>query len=195
MLEHLEAIRSKLPKLADTLTPAFIAAIFAVSRSLAEMPIINSRWSDGGIVMSHDVHVGVEVNTGRGRRVPVIPYTDRLTLFELADAMNHAIRDGDGGQADAPRGTFTVGDGGAAGSVLSRPVLHDGQAGIYHFGLVRRVPSVVGDAITVRSVCDASFAFDHRVMDGATSARFQNLVKSRLETFEVDSEGRVHATA
>jgi 2-oxoisovalerate dehydrogenase E2 component (dihydrolipoyl transacylase) len=121
--------------------------------------------------------------------VPVVKNADHLSLIQLAMALTSAGQRAAVGTASfvSERGTFTVGNSGAFGSVLSRPMLHDGQAAIYHFGAIRKVPFVTDDGIATRAVCFASMAFDHRVMDGGTSSRFQNLVKSRLESWTPDS--------
>jgi 2-oxoisovalerate dehydrogenase E2 component (dihydrolipoyl transacylase) len=109
----------------------------------------------------------------------------RLSLAQLAGALISATQRAAAAPASvaSEHGTFTVGNSGAYGSVLSRPLLHDGQAAIYHFGKIRKIPFLTEDGIAIRDVCFASLAFDHRVMDGGTSSRFQNLVKSGLESW------------
>jgi pyruvate/2-oxoglutarate dehydrogenase complex dihydrolipoamide acyltransferase (E2) component len=47
------------------------------------------------------------------------------------------------------------------------------------------VPRIVGKAIAIREVSYASLAFDHRILDGSTSSRFQNLVKSKVESWRL----------
>jgi pyruvate/2-oxoglutarate dehydrogenase complex dihydrolipoamide acyltransferase (E2) component len=178
-------LAADLPALPPDLPTTFVIAVQVICRALVEVPILNSRWSDDGIHVAKNIDIGLEIVTGRGRVVPVVKDADRLSLAELAGALKSAMRRAAEGPESvvSERGTFTVGNSGAHGSVLSRPMLHDGQAAIYHFGTIRRVPFVTQDGIAIRDVCFASMAFDHRVMDGGTSSRFQNLVKSGLESW------------
>jgi 2-oxoisovalerate dehydrogenase E2 component (dihydrolipoyl transacylase) len=178
-----------LEALPSALTTPFVIAVQVICRALIEFPILNSRWTDDGILVAKSIDIGLEVATGRGRVVPVVKNADHLSLIELAMALTSATQRAAVGTASfvSERGTFTVGNSGAFGSVLSRPMLHDGQAAIYHFGAIRKVPFVTDDGIATRAVCFASMAFDHRVMDGGTSSRFQNLVKSRLESWTPDN--------
>jgi 2-oxoisovalerate dehydrogenase E2 component (dihydrolipoyl transacylase) len=174
-----------LPALPPTLPGTFVIAVQVICRTLAKVPVLNSRWSDEGIRVGQHIDIGLEIATGRGRVVPVVKDADRLSLAELAGALISATQRAAAGPESvvAEQGTFTVGNSGAYGSVLSRPLIHDGQAAIYHFGTIRKVPFAVDDGIAIRAVCFGSMAFDHRVMDGGTSSRFQNLVKSGLETW------------
>jgi 2-oxoisovalerate dehydrogenase E2 component (dihydrolipoyl transacylase) len=180
-----EQLGTGLPALSPALPAAFVVAVQVISRALAELPILNSRWSDEGIRVARNIDIGLEIATGRGRVVPVVKNADRLSLAQLAGALMSAAQRATAapGSVASERGTFTVGNSGAYGSVLSRPMLHDGQAAIYHFGKIRKVPFVTEDGLAIRSMCFASMAFDHRVMDGGTSSRFQNLVKSGLESW------------
>ena len=169
----------------EVIPAVFVAVVSAVCAALREVPMLNSRWTDGGIRVFKNIDVGIELPTGRGGRVvPVVRDADRLSLDELGSALLAAARRG-----LSEEGTFTVGYSGAYGSTQSRPLLHDGQAGIYHFGRVRQMPRIAGDAITVRSVAYGSLAFDHRILDGSTSSRFQNLVKTRLESWAPENPG------
>jgi len=119
----------------------------------------------------------------------VVKDASRLSLAQLAGALISATQRAAAAPASvaSEHATFTVGNSGAYGSILSRPLLHDGQAAIYHFGKIRKVPFVIEDGIAIRTLCFASMAFDHRVMDGGTSSRFQNLVKSGLESWTPES--------
>ena len=187
--ELLDQSAVDVPALPPALAAPFVIAVQVICRALVEFPILNSRWTDDGIRVAKNIDIGLETATGRGRVVPVVKDADRLSLMELAKALTLAAERAAVGTASfvAEQGTFTVGNSGAYGSVLSRPMLHDGQAAIYHFGAIRRVPFVTDDGVAKRAVCFASMAFDHRVMDGGTSSRFQNLVKSGLESWAPDN--------
>lgn len=179
------------PQLPSEIPPAFVAWARVVCQALGEVPMLNSRWTDDGIRVFSFINLGLEVPTGHGRAVPVIKDAAALALPELAAALADASRRALGGYlapGECEGGTFTIGFAGRHGSMLSRPLLHDGQAGIYHFGAVRTAARIVEDRIAIRYVCNASLAFDHRILDGSTSSRFQNLVKAKLESWRNAAE-------
>jgi pyruvate dehydrogenase E2 component (dihydrolipoamide acetyltransferase) len=182
----LTRVLAELPHLPSRLPTAFVVWVHIVCEALLEVPLLNSRWTDGGIRVFNFINIGFEVPTGRGRLVPVIKDAGRLALPDLASSLADASQRAAAGYlspADCEHGTFTVGFGGDYGATLSRPLLHDGQAGIYTLGAIRKVARVVNDAIAIRHVSNASLTFDHRILDGSTSSRFQNLVKSKLESW------------
>lgn len=195
VMDFLDRKAVDFPPLPSALPPAFVVCVHAACQALIEVPILNSRWTGEGIRVFHDINIGLETPTGRGRVVPVIRNADRLALGELAKSLARAAGkavDGTVRPSDCEQGTFTVGFGGAYGAALSRPMLHDGQAGIFHLGTIRRVPRVIDNAIAIRSVSNANLAFDHRILDGSTSSRFQNLVKSKLESWSPDIASNGH---
>ena len=181
-----EFLRREQLKTPEHLPALFVVWVRASCEALAQVPLLNSRWTDDGIRAFKFVNLGIEVPTGRGRVVPVVKDADQLALQDLADALADLVQRAAAGSVtdeEVSGGTFTVALAGPDGAVLSRPLLHEGQAGIYHFGRIRQAPVVINDAIAIRPVCNASLAFDHRILDGASSSRFQNLVKSRLESW------------
>ena len=181
-----EFLRREQLKTPEHLPALFVVWVRASCEALAQVPLLNSRWTDDGIRAFKFVNLGIEVPTGRGRVVPVVKDADQLALQDLADALADLVQRAAAGyvsEKEISGGTFTVALAGPDGAVLSRPLLHEGQAGIYHFGRIRQAPVVINDAIAIRPVCNASLAFDHRILDGASSSRFQNLVKSRLESW------------
>ena len=184
-----DQLGADLPALPPALPAAFVIAVQVICGALVNVPILNSRWSDDGIRVAKNIDIGLEIGTGRGRLVPVVKDAARLSLAQLAGALISATQRAAAAPASvaSEHATFTVGNSGAYGSILSRPLLHDGQAAIYHFGKIRKVPFVIEDGIAIRTLCFASMAFDHRVMDGGTSSRFQNLVKSGLESWTPES--------
>ncbi len=171
------------PRAPEAIAPVLAVLVRAVCMALREVPMLNSRWTDDGIVLFRNIDIGIELPDGRGGRVvPAVRDADQLSLDELGTAVIAATRRG-----ESESSTFTVGYSGAHGSILSRPLLHSGQAGIYHLGRARQVPWIVDDGIAVRTVAYASLTFDHRILDGSTSSKFQNLVKTTLESWTPDT--------
>jgi 2-oxoglutarate dehydrogenase complex dihydrolipoamide succinyltransferase (E2) component len=157
--------------------------INAVTRAIKDVPILNSAWSDNGIVMKQDVHLGIAVALEDGLLVPVIRNADRKGLRQLGQEVADLAE-----RARAKRlnpeevqgGTFTITNHGGMGSLFSTPIIHQPQTAILGVGAVQKRPVVINDAIAIRPMCYLSLSFDHRVIDGATADQFMSKVKEYL---------------
>ena len=195
IVRHREANRQLFAERGITLTytPYFVAAVAA---ALREVPIVNSRFTETGIVTRRRVHIGVAVALAEGLIVPVIRDADEKNLQGLARAVNGLASEARGGRlaADATHGgTFTITNHGVTGSLLGTPIINQPQSGILGIGTIAKravvrssstslLPSA-DDAIVIRPICFLSFSFDHRVLDGATADRFMAAVKAYLENY------------
>jgi len=170
-------------------------AVNAVVRALKEHPILNSSWSDDGIVLKREINVGVAVATGEGLIVPVIHGTDRLSIAALAKKLSDL---GERARArkltiqDVQGGTFTIDNTGAFGSIMSVPIINYPQAAILTLEAVVPRPVVVddapdGQAIAIRHMVNLCLSFDHRILDGAQAGAFMASVKVKMEAFGPDT--------
>ncbi len=158
--------------------------IKAVTQAITAFPILNSSWSDTGIVMKHDIHIGIAVSIDEGLLVPVIHHADQKALMplakEIADlayrARNKQLR-----PQEVQGGTFRITNHGGTGSLFSTPIIHQPQIAILGVGAVQKRPVVIDDSIVIRPMGYLSLAFDHRVIDGAIADRFMTKVKDTLE--------------
>ncbi len=149
------------------------ALLLAVSRH----PEINSSWDAEAqeIVVKDYVHLGIAAATPRGLLVPNIKDADRLSLPELAralQALTETAREGRTTPADMTGGTITITNVGVFGVDSGTPILNPGEAAILCFGAVRPMPWVVDDQVVVRQVTQLSLSFDHRVVDGQLGSMF-----------------------
>jgi len=165
-----------------TLLPFFI---HAVVDALKAFPLMNARFTDQGIAVVKEIHVGLAVALDSNLIVPVIRDAGNLSISGLAIAAGKLIeraRAGKLGADDLAGGTFTVNNTGANGSILSAPILNGGQAGIVTMEAVVKRPVVVeGDAIAIRSMMNVCLSLDHRVVDGAIASAFLVNLKKSLE--------------
>ena len=160
----------------------------AVCEALRRHPTLNASWSDEGIVLKRDIHLGIAVALEDNLVVPVVRNADRLSLSGLATTMadlgdrarsNHLKLD------EIQGGTFTLNNTGALGAVLTEAIINQPQAAIMTMDLVVKRPVVVeGDHIVIRPVMNLGMSFDHRINDGLAATRFSRTVKELLETFE-----------
>jgi 2-oxoisovalerate dehydrogenase E2 component (dihydrolipoyl transacylase) len=164
----------------------------AVSRAFNDHPYLNASWAGDEIILRKAINLGIAVATERGLVVPVIHGADGLSVTELAKAMTDL---GERARAnklkldDVQGGTFTLDNTGAFGSLLSQPIINQGQSAIVTLEAVTRQPRVTaGDVIEVRSVVAICLSFDHRVLDGHQAGEFLRDLKSRLEAIGADYE-------
>jgi 2-oxoisovalerate dehydrogenase E2 component (dihydrolipoyl transacylase) len=159
----------------------------AVVEGLKAVPVLNASWSDEGVVLHKDINVGVAVSVDDGLIVPVVHQADRMSIAGLAKAIDDLAtraRAGKLGIPDVQGGTFTVNNPGTFGTILSYSIIAPPQAGILAMDAIVKRPVVVeGDAIAVRSMMNLCLSFDHRVLDGASAARFLQGVRRWLEGF------------
>lgn len=158
--------------------------ISATARALRAMPILNATWSEQGIIVKRDIHIGIAVALDEGLLVPVVRDADKKGLLqlgaEIADLAERA-RTKRLKPEEVQGGTFTITNHGGFGSLFSTPIIHQPQIAILGVGAVEKRAVVVHDAIAIRPMCYLSLSFDHRVIDGATADQFMSTLKQALE--------------
>ncbi|TWP52958.1 2-oxo acid dehydrogenase subunit E2 [Lentzea tibetensis] len=158
------------------LTPlAFCAK--AVVLAAKRTPDVNATWdaAAGEIVYKDYVHLGIAAATPRGLVVPKVRDADRMSLKELAGALDElasVAREGKTSPADMMNGTITITNVGVFGVDTGTPILNPGESAILALGAIRDMPWVVDGQIVVRKICQLALSFDHRVVDGQQGSQF-----------------------
>jgi len=145
---------------------------------------MNSSWSENGIVMKQQVHMGIAVALEDGLLVPVIRNAETKGLRQLAKEvadLSERARAKRLNPEEVQGGSFTITNHGGTGSLFSTPIIHQSQIAILGMGAVQKRPVVINDAIAIRPMCYLSLSFDHRVIDGATADQFMSKMKEYLE--------------
>jgi pyruvate dehydrogenase complex dihydrolipoamide acetyltransferase long form len=160
--------------------------IKAVSMALRNHPLINASYDpeQNQITYKRYVNVGVAVDTERGLVVPALRKTDQLSISETAKelaSVAERVRTGSFTVDDLRGGTFTISNLGAIGGQYSTPIVNVPEVAILLVGRSRKMPIVVNDEIVIRLMMPMSLSYDHRLVDGATAARFLNDVIGFLE--------------
>lgn len=140
-------------------------------------PMVNSSWDAESeeILLKREVNLGIAAATDRGLVVPNIKSADRLSLPDLARALNslaETARAGKTSPADLAGGTISITNVGVFGIDSGTPILPPGETMILAFGAVRDMPWVIDGQIVPRKVTQLSISFDHRVIDGARASAF-----------------------
>ena len=156
----------------------------AVIRSLQEVPQVNASFAGDSIIVYEDSNLAVAVATDAGLVVPVIHRAQELSLGELAVQRREIVdraRSGSLSPHNMEGGTITVSNLGMAGVETGTPLVTRPQAAIVFIGAIVDRPVAVGGAVDVHPTFYISVGYDHRVVDGATAARFTGGLKRRLE--------------
>lgn len=168
-----------------TYTAYFVAA---TSIALRFFPLVNSSWSDNGLLLKNSINIGLATSLDEdGLIVPVIKQADQYSLSGLAkiieDLANRA-RNKQLKPDEVQGGTFSITNHGTAGSLFATPVINQPQAGILGVGAIKKRVIVIDDMIAIRPMVYLSFTFDHRIIDGSTADNFLAKIVSELETWE-----------
>jgi len=191
VMDELLSVRKQMKELAPkygvakfTLMPLIVKA---TSLALSQFPELNSSISAAGseqiIKAAHNI--GVAMDTPNGLLVPNIKDCHRRSLLEIAAELNRLQGDaaaGKLGMADLKGGTFTLSNIGNLGGTYTGPVINLPEVAIAGLGKTRPAPRYNSSGELVRAmVMQVSWSADHRVVDGATMARFSNAWIGYLE--------------
>jgi pyruvate dehydrogenase E2 component (dihydrolipoamide acetyltransferase) len=176
-----------LPELEGLRVSPLLLVAKALLLAVKRHPEINASWDDAAqeIVIKHRVNLGIAAATPRGLIVPNIKGADRLTLPELATALDQLVETARAGKtqpADTQGGTITITNVGVFGVDGGTPILNPGEAAILAFGAVREMPWVVDGQIVPRQVTQLALSFDHRLVDGELGSKFLMDISRLLES-------------
>jgi pyruvate/2-oxoglutarate dehydrogenase complex dihydrolipoamide acyltransferase (E2) component len=170
---------------ADGANLTFTAYIVqAIVQALKAQPMVNSTWTENGILLNKELNVGIATAISEGLIVPVIKNADGLSLLGLARSVNdlsERARNGRLKPEEVQGGTFTLTNHGVSGSLFATPIINQPQCGILGMGKIEKRVKVINDAIAIRPMAYASLTFDHRILDGATADAFMTVFKGVLE--------------
>ena len=167
-----------------TMMPFFMKAI---SLALKEFPVINSQVNDDCTELTYfnDHNIGMAVDSKIGLLVPNVKQVQNKSIVELALDITRLTNDARSGRvesSDLKGGTITISNIGAIGGTVATPIINKPEAAIVALGKVQTLPRFnEQDEVEARSIMQVSWSGDHRVIDGGTIARFNNLWKSYLE--------------
>lgn len=156
-----------------------------VSKALTEYPIINSSFSDEGIILKEYVNMGIAVAVDNGLIVPVIKDTDLMNIEQIGSASKEVIEKIKTGKLetkDYTGGTFTISNLGMYDIDEFVAIINPPEAGILAVGKMEYVPVVVDKTeIEIKPIIKLTLSYDHRTIDGADAAKFLSRIKQLLE--------------
>lgn len=164
-----------------TYTAFFVRAAVDALRAF---PIVNSAWSDDGIIQRGAVNIGIGIALDDGLIVAVVKQADQKRLAPLAkelESLSRKAREGTLTLDDVEGGTFTITNPGVFGSIWSMPIIVPPQAAILATDAIVKRPVVRDDAIVIRDIMHLGLSFDHRIFDGAVADQFLHRIRETLE--------------
>ena len=179
-----EARTAMLAAAADAKVSFNDIVIKAAATALRQHPACNAWWQDDHIRYWNDVHIGMAVAIEDGLITPVIRHADRKSLREIgAEARDLAARARERRLApdDYTGATFSISNLGMLDIDEFTAVINPPEAGILAVGRIVSKPVEHAGAVTLRRRMRITMSCDHRVIDGATGARFLQTLKTMLE--------------
>ena len=177
----MNADRGANPKL--TLLPFLITAM---SRALAQWPMLNATYDDEANVITRfgTVNMGMATQTPGGLMVPVIKSAQALSVWQIASEilrLSDAARTGKAARDELMGSTITISSLGPMGGITSTPVINRPEVAILAVNKVEEKLVPVDGEIEIRKRMNLSLSCDHRVVDGWDAANFMQALKGYIE--------------
>lgn len=133
--------------------------------------------------MKNFYHIGIATDTDRGLMVPVVRNADRKSIVELAKEISDISNRAKENKVDLSElkgSSFSITNYGSIGGYYGIPIINYPESAILGLGRVVKKPIVRDDEIVIAKVLPLSLSYDHRIIDGASGARFLNLLRELL---------------
>jgi len=158
--------------------------IKAAAMALKAVPEANASYSPEGIAMHHNADVAMAVAIDGGLITPIIRKAETKSLSQIAveskDLAKRA-RERKLKPDEFQGGTFSVSNLGMFGIKQFTSIINEPQGAIMSVGAGEQRPVVKNGQLTIATVMTVTVTCDHRVVDGATGARFLQAFKPLIE--------------
>ena len=176
--------RGVINSLPDTKVSFNDLVIKASAMALKKHPKVNSQWKDDVTVINHHVNIGVAVAVEDGLVVPVLKFTDLMSLTQIGGSVKDLAGRAKNKKlqpAEMEGSTFTVSNLGMFGIVEFTSIINQPNSAILSVGAIVEKPVVKNGQIVVGNTMMLTLACDHRTVDGATGAQFLQTLKQYME--------------
>ncbi|KAG4929353.1 hypothetical protein AAZX31_17G027200 [Glycine max] len=176
------------PDVKYTFLPILIKSL---SMALSKYPFMNSCFKEDAleVILKGSHNVGIAMATSHGLVVPNIKNVQSLSIMEITKelarlqqlASNNKLT-----SEDICGGTITLSNIGAIGGKFGSPLINLPEVSIIAVGRIQKVPRFADNGnVYPASLVNVNIGADHRVLDGATVARFCNEWKQLIENPEL----------
>jgi pyruvate dehydrogenase E2 component (dihydrolipoamide acetyltransferase) len=181
-----EAMKSRttINTIPDTKVSFNDMVIKACAMALKKHLKVNSQWREDAIIINHHINIGVAVAVEDGLVVPVLKFTDQMSLTQIGGNVRDLA-----GRAKTKKlqptemegSTFTVSNLGMFGITEFTSIINQPNSAILSVGAIVEKPVVRNGQIVVGNTMKVTLACDHRTVDGATGAQFLQTLRTYLE--------------
>ncbi len=183
-MDNAIASRKTINSLPDTKVSFNDMVVKACAMALKKHPQVNTTWNGDTTRYNKHVHMGVAVAVDEGLVVPVLKFTDQMSLTQIGSAVKDLA-----GRARSKKitpnemegSTFTVSNLGMFGIQEFTSIINQPNSAILSVGAIEQKPIVKDGQIVVGNMMKITLACDHRTVDGATGAQFLQTVRSFIE--------------
>ena len=183
-MDKLMATRKQVKALTDTKISYNDFIVKATAKALKENKTINASWLGDRIRYYNYVNIGVAVAMDEGLVVPVVRNTDAKSLSQIATEIRSLAgkaRERKLTPEEMTGNTFTISNLGMFGIDEFTAIINPPDACILAVGGISPKLVMVDGAVKVSHFMKVTLSCDHRVVDGASGAKFLQSLKSILE--------------
>ncbi len=167
------------------ITPlAFI--VKALSASLKKYPSFNSsidKIDNGKMTFKKYYHIGIAVDTPHGLMVPKLRNAENKNISLIADELKKISEECRNLKIDKKElfgGSMTITSLGGIGGSFFTPIINYPEVAILGIGKSQKKQIYLNGRFQIRTMLPLSLSYDHRIIDGAEAARFNNELKENL---------------
>jgi pyruvate dehydrogenase E2 component (dihydrolipoamide acetyltransferase) len=177
-ITELEAFRVQLNKEHEKSGPKVTMLAFLIKASasaLKKFPTVNASLDGEQLVLKDYFNIGFAADTPQGLMVPVLKNADQKGILQISAEMTELAtkaREGKLQPADMTGGCFSISSLGGIGGSYFTPIINAPEVAILGVGRNKTQPVWDGEKFVPRLMLPLSLSWDHRVIDGATAARF-----------------------
>ena len=188
-ITELEAFRVQMNKENEKSGLKITMLAFLIKASVAALkkfPNFNSSLDGDQLVLKQYFHIGFAADTPNGLVVPVIKDADKKGVLQISKEMGELAgkaREGKLGPADMQGACFTISSLGGIGGRYFTPIINAPEVAILGVCKSNMEPVWDGDKFVPRLMLPLSLSWDHRVIDGASAARFNAYLGQILGDF------------
>ena len=156
----------------------------AAAVALKRVPEANASYTPEGIALHHHADIAMAVAVEGGLITPIVRKCETKGLAEIARetkdlaerARNRKLK-----PEEFQGGTFSVSNLGMFGIKTFASIINEPQGAILSVGVGEKRPVVRGDQLAIATVMSVTMTCDHRVVDGATGARWLEAFRTLIE--------------
>jgi len=183
-MDNAIASRNMINSLPETKVSFNDMVIKASAMALKKHPQVNSQWREDAMVINHHVNIGVAVAVEDGLMVPVLKFTDQMSLTQIGVSVKDLAGKAKSKKiqpAEMEGSTFTISNLGMFGIQSFTSIINQPNSAILSVGAIIEKPVVKNGQIVVGNTMTVTLACDHRTVDGATGAKFLQTFKAFME--------------